>query len=200
MIAFVFESLTSRSGLLSNPVNKEVRESYSKYIFSDLPCDYHVYIVGDNECYETACEYFGKERVKGFVNVMNHIVEHKQYYVKHPWMSPENSRCFPQANFNNCNLFYKMNLAKNLIETSGFDYKCIITLRSDLILLGEYQSHIIEVINNDSVIFFSTRGTINIGKPDIMKNFIILHKNIRIYLLDLLQEILKQIRMLMYLL
>jgi hypothetical protein len=181
MIAFIFSCLTSRRGLLSNPVDKMTQESFSKYMFSDLPCEYHVYIIGDSECYETACDYFGKERVKGFVNAENHRVEYKQYYVMHPWISPENMRAFPQGNFNNCCMFYKLNIARELIEQSGTDYKCIVQLRSDYILCGEYQKQIRTIIDNNDVKFFSTWGTLNFGKPDIMKNFMNIHNLPNVY-------------------
>jgi hypothetical protein len=171
MLAFVFACITSRRGLLSNPVDKRSQEHFSKYLFSDLPCEYHVYIVGDSECYETACDYFGKERVKGFVNCANDHVEYKQYYVTHPWMTPSNAKAFPQANYNNCCMFYKLNIARELIEESCVDYKCIVQLRSDLVLLGEYQPQIKTIIDNSEVKFFSTWGVMNFGKPDIMKNY-----------------------------
>jgi hypothetical protein len=170
MLAFVIACQTSRPGLLSDPVDPETRESFKKFMFSDIP-DYHVYIVGDNDCYDSACELFGKERIKGFRNVLNEEVTIRQYYVYSEWFSNENRKFFHIANINNCHLFYKLDVARKMIEESGIDYKCIVKLRTDCVFQDEYQSYIQRVISDDTVQFIGNNDWTLIGKPGIMKNY-----------------------------
>ena len=171
MIAFVIACQTSRSGLLSDPVDMESWYTFSKFMFSDIP-EYHVYIVGDNECYDTARKFFGDGKVKGFRNVLKDTVNIRDHYVLSKWYCKEtNNRFCPNINTNWCHLSYKLDIARKMIEESAIDYNCIATIRSDQLFQSQYQSYIHRVVSEKDVQFISNNGWVNIGKPDIMKTY-----------------------------
>jgi hypothetical protein len=137
MIAFVIAGQTSRPGLLSDAVDMESWHTFSRFMFSDIP-EYHVYIVGDNECYDTARKFFGDGKVKGFRNVLKDTVIIRDHYVLSKWYCKETNNTFcPTININWCHLSYKLDIARKMIEESNIDYNCIVTIRSDQLLQSQ---------------------------------------------------------------
>ena len=138
-------------------------------MFSNLPCDFHVYIVGDSDCYETACKFFGNRVAFVKDEEPPKVVP---YFVMSEWHSEKNDRFFDEGSTNNSHLFQKMAIANDMIKRSGVSYKCIVKLRVDCILQGEYQSYIRKVISEPEVQCIGNHDWHFIGKPDIMKYYL----------------------------
>ena len=164
MLAFIFAGLTSRRGLLSEPPCEEVVESFSKNIFSKIKQDFHVYIVGDTDCYARACDYFGRGRVIQCLNVPTTDNLNNYASINKPgtaWQEYINN-----VGFTNSTL--KMSKVK-LIQ----DYSCVIQIRHDLILYESFEPYITKFIENEHVHFASLYSNwIFMGKQDIMEYLI----------------------------
>ena len=162
-IAFVICGQTSRTGFLSVPPDIGSIFSFEQGMFDNLCCDYDVYIVGDTDNINSI---FGS-KLKGFFNVSSSHIVKKEYYVFHegqttdPYIADKHYEC-------NNGLFYKLHVAKKMIDESGEKYDCIVKLRQDMVLLDKHQDLIKDMIHNPDLQLMSTHDWIHIGKPDIM--------------------------------
>jgi hypothetical protein len=162
MLAFVFAGLTSRKGLLSDPPCDDVVRSFNENLFSKITHEFHVYIVGDTDCYERACSYFGKERVIQCVNVPT--TNNLKNFVNNPkpnlrW--PEHIN-----NVGLTNLFKKMQLTADAIKQ---EYDAIIRIRHDVILGDDLSRYIFKIISEPSVDLACIYDWVMVGKQNIIK-------------------------------
>jgi len=162
MLAFVFTGLTSRVGLLSDPPSENVVKSFDDNLFSKITQDFHVYIVGDTDCYERACTYFGKERVIQCVNVPT--TNNLKNFVNNP---KPNLR-WPEYinNVGLTNLFIKMQLTADAIKQ---EYDAIIRIRHDVILGEDLSRYIFKIISEPSADLACVYDWVMVGKQNIIK-------------------------------
>ena len=162
MLAFVFVGLTSRRGLLSDPPCDEVVRSFDEHVFSKINTDFHVYIVGDTDCHERACSYFGKERVIQCENVPT-----TDQLLNFAYDTKPNTEW--QEYINNgglTNLFIKMQKVADIIKQ---DYDAIIRIRHDVILGEDISRYILKLASEPSVDLACLYDWVMIGKEHIIK-------------------------------
>jgi len=162
MLAFVFVGLTSRRGLLSDPPCEEVVRSFDEHVFSKINIDFHVYIIGDTDCYERACSYFGKEKVIQCENVPT--TDQLMNFVKY---TKSNTKW--QEYINNVgltNLFIKMQKTGDAIKQS---YDAIIRIRHDVILGECISKYILKIASDPSIDLACLYDWVMIGKEHIIK-------------------------------
>jgi len=162
-VAFVICGQTSRKGFLSNPPDIDSLNSFKNGMFDNLCCDYDVYVVGDTVNVTTN---FGS-KLKGYVDVSDHVLEKREYYV---YNEEQNTGPHKNDKHFQCNygLFYKLHVAKKMINESGEKYDCIVKLRQDMVLLDRHQDLIKDMLHNPDLQLMSTYDWIHIGKPEIM--------------------------------